>query len=475
MKEDNTKPKGGKVLLAKLFSLIELHRAAFKQERPFQRAIWLLLSELFAFARHTVTHGLLTLGETGNDWSSWYRLFSRERFDYDQLTSITFQESVKETQAQAPYVIVVDGVLVPRSSRKMPGTAWLKALGMAPFKPGLGRAQRFVNISWLPALEAGYSRAIPLRLLPAFTQKAVGSAANKCKDWEAGLQGIRWVRQQLDAAGRTDQLLLVLVDGGLERPIAFWRQLPERTVLLARTARNRALYRLPGAYAGKGRPNSYGEQAPWPKDWLRVKDGWKTIQVRVRGRWREMRYRVEGPYLRDGLPGQPVFLIVVRGMSRKIDGHKVQRDPVYYLVSAVQHGDQWVLPLPEEDLLAWAWQRWEVEVAHREMKSGFGLGEKQCWNELATVRSVQWSAWVYALLLLAGYRTWGLTNGPATPARWWQGAGRWSFNTLWRAYRAALWGTGEFQAVCSPIPGNWRKKEAWLASWRNASAAAARA
>ncbi len=140
--------------------------------------------------------------------------------------------------------------------------------------------------------------------------------------------------------------------------------------------------------------------------------------------------------MRQDLPTQPVFLIVVRGTDRKIQGRRVKRKPVFYLVSALKQSQRWVLPLPAEELLAWAWQRWELEVAHRELKSGFGLGEKQCWNRHSAVVSVQWSAWVYAVLLLAGYRTWGLLQGPAP---WWRGARRWSLNTLWRAYRAALW------------------------------------
>jgi hypothetical protein len=474
MAEDNTKVVREERLLQNLFQLIEAHRPAFKQERPYQRAVWLLLSELFTFARHTVTQGLLALGETENDWSAWYRLFSHERFDYQKLTSITLRETLQEVAVEKPYVLVVDGVLVPRSSQKMPGTSWWKALGSAPFKPGLARAQRFVNISWLTPRDGGYSRAIGLQMLPAFPEKAVQAEAETKKDWEAGVAGLKWVRRELDEAGRAEQQLLVLVDGGFERTIEFWRQLSERTILLGRTARARVLYHLPGAYQGRGRPNSYGERARKPAEWLKVKAGWKQIAVPVRGREREMRYRVEGPYVREGFPEQPVFLLVVRGIDRKVNGKRVKRDPVFYLVSAVQQGEQWVLPLVEEELLAWAWQRWEVEVAHREMKSGFGLGEKQCWNKRSAVRSVQWSAWVYALLLLAGYRTWGLRNGPATPARWWSGAGRWSFNTLWRAYRSALWGTSDFQAVCSLITGNWQKKERWLTAFTNSAAAALR-
>jgi hypothetical protein len=131
--------------------------------------------------------------------------------------------------------------------------------------------------------------------------------------------------------------------------------------------------------------------------------------------------------------------------------------------------------LPAGELLAWLWQRWELEVAHREMKSGFGVGQKQCWNARAAVVSVQWSVWVYALLVLAGYRAWGLLGGPTRAERWWPGARRWSFNTLWRGYRTALWGTQAFRAIWTPTGDNWPKKEALISALANAAFAAARA
>ncbi len=113
-------------------------------------------------------------------------------------------------------------------------------------------------------------------------------------------------------------------------------------------------------------------------------------------------------------------------------------------------------------------------MAHREMKSGLGVGEMQCWNPRSAILSVQWSVWMYAVLLLAGYRTWGLLEGPATPARWWKGAKRWSLSTLWRSYRAALWGTGEFRAAWSTSATDWWKKGAWLTTLGNAVSAASR-
>jgi hypothetical protein len=98
----------------------------------------------------------------------------------------------------------------------------------------------------------------------------------------------------------------------------------------------------------------------------------------------------------------------------------------------------------------------------------------QCWNRRSAVLSVQWCVWVYAVLLLAGYRTWGLCGGPARRERWWPGAKRWSFNTLWRAYRSALWGRSEFRALWTPTGDNWWKKETWLDGLANSVAAAAR-
>ncbi|MDQ7037269.1 MAG: hypothetical protein Q9P01_21240 [Anaerolineae bacterium] len=109
--------------------------------------------------------------------------------------------------------------------------------------------------------------------------------------------------------------------------------------------------------------------------------------------------------------------------------HAVNR--FLFLVNAVQNEQgEWVLPLPIKTLMFWMWQRWEVEVCHRELKSNFGLGNKQCHNPHAAVLSVQWSAWVYSIMLLAGYRTWGLSNAPPVPTRWWRGSGRWSLEHL---------------------------------------------
>ena len=86
---------------------------------------------------------------------------------------------MKEVAVNEPYVTGVDGVQIPRSSLKMAGTSWLKAPHTPVFKVGIHRAQRFVHLAWLTPMESGYSRAIPLRFLPALRSKARPSGLSR--------------------------------------------------------------------------------------------------------------------------------------------------------------------------------------------------------------------------------------------------------------------------------------------------------
>jgi len=286
------------------------------------------------------------------------------------------------------------------------------------------------------------------------------------------VQFLTWLRGQLTRLGRELQKVLMVADGSYDT-VDLWRNLPAGVVLLARSAKNRVLYHMPPADAHGNR--RYGERAPTPQAFWRSRKGWRSTRLVIRGRERRLQYRVEGPFLRHGAPDTPLILIIVRGQTYTRHGRRVHREPLPYLVNATLAPDgRWVLPLPIDTLLFWAWQRWELEVCHREIKSNFGLGHKQCWNPTAAVVSVQWSAWVYSLMLLAGYRTWGLCRAPRVPTRWWRGSGRWSLNTLWRAYRAALWGAYVFQPIRTPSPLDWLENDAVLLGMTNALYASAR-
>jgi hypothetical protein len=108
---------------------------------------------------------------------------------------------------------VVEGLQIPRRSRTRPGTAWLKCPRTPPWKPGSQRAHFFVHLAALLPRWPGYSRALPLRLDPAFPPKAVPGAAPPQTEGQAALAQVHWLRTELDAAGRRAPELLVLGDG----------------------------------------------------------------------------------------------------------------------------------------------------------------------------------------------------------------------------------------------------------------------
>ncbi len=96
-----------------------------------------------------------------------------------------------------------------------------------------------------------------------------------------------------------------------------------------------------------------------------------------------------------------------------------QRDPTCWLINteADGHGG-WQLPLSGPELLAWASQRWEVEVLHKELKSGFGLGETQAWHPVSAATTPRWVAWTVGCLVLTGYPGLGLEHGTAGQSPW---------------------------------------------------------
>lgn len=474
MNDDITLPAERPTLLQALQGLLARMAGAFEQERTYQRAVALFVAELLCLGRHTVTQLLRSLGLVNLDWSAWYRLFSRGRFAADKLAAHLLRETVEHVPPEKAYVVTMDGVIVPRTGMHVAGSSWWRGLKTAPFQRGLQRGQRFLEVAWLTPEEDSYCRAIPLRWSPAVTAKATPSVAQPCKEWEAGLAGLRWVREELDRLGRTQQTLVGIGDGNFDVQ-DIWPDLPERTIVVARCARNRKLFALPEVKEsrGAGRPALYGPRLPTPAELLRQRQGqnWTSLTLTIRGRKRVLKYRVQGPCLLEGVPQQPLSLIVVRGQTYTVGKRQPRRryrKPYYLLVNAVWRDGEWQLPFSAAQLLTWAWQRWECEVSHREMKSAFGIGEKQCWGTRSALTSVQWGVWVYGVCVLAAYRVWGIVGGPRRSGRWYRQASRWSFAGLWQAYRAELWGACGFSPLTARSLANWLKPELWATGLGNA-------
>ena len=448
------------------FGLLAAYRPAVRQERLFVRLVALAVASTLGMGRQTLTRWLVTLGAGAQDWTGWYRLFNRDRLHLATVHATLVAQVLDAIPATDPVVAVaVDATHLPRTSGKLPGCGITRALRGLRWPRGLTFAHRYVGLSaLLPRSTEGDSRAVPLKWLLLRTAKTrpLGEEPERTET-QGGRDLVGWVRGQLDASHRAAQRLLVLGDGRYSTA-PFLADLPTNVTVLARCARNRALFALPTYRAsGRGRQPHYGERGPTPEATLRQATGWQTVTVAVRGRTIPLTAAVTGPWLIRGAPFQPLALIVVRGIDRGKGVTRRQRDPQFFLVTLeVTQEDVWDLPLPLAELLAWAWQRWEVEVMHGELKSGCGLGQQQAFSDRGVATVVPWLVWVYALLILTGYRTWGLGPGTLPDPGGWYTARRWSIGRLRQGLRQDLWGLSEFRPGWARSPDIWAEITAWV-------------
>ena len=120
--------------------LLEVHRAVFGQERVYLRAVAMVLSEIIVFNGHRVTDLLRSLGLVAEDWSAWYRLFSRGRYREEAVSGVLLSETLRHVGPEELYVVGADGVQVWRDSQTLEGTSWLKCPRTPVWRPGIHRA-----------------------------------------------------------------------------------------------------------------------------------------------------------------------------------------------------------------------------------------------------------------------------------------------------------------------------------------------
>ncbi|BCW95919.1 MAG: hypothetical protein KatS3mg018_1401 [Fimbriimonadales bacterium] len=335
-----------------------------------------------------------------------YRLFQRY-FQPDDAFHTLRLHTLQHCPPEQPYCVIADGTTVPRTGKSIPGAFWRQNPQNAPFARGLRWAQSFVMLGALVPPDDGNARCVPIEWLPAFSQRCAraqeGSRRSEIAGW---IEGVRRVRATLDAAGRTQQLLVCVGDGRGDTK-AWGTLLLPNTVCCARARRDSLWCDLPEAHTGRGRRRVYGARWWRPCEVWQGRTGWQMVQIHARGRAIRVPVRVLGPCRRKDWGAPVFFVILVRGRRKRRKREKT-RAPQAFWVQAVGDGQGgWQLPLALERLVGLLWQRWEIEVCFRSLKSGFGLGEKPCWGLVSGERSVSWSAWVYGVLVLSGYRAWG--------------------------------------------------------------------
>jgi hypothetical protein len=231
---------------------------------------------------------------------------------------------------------------------------------------------------------------------------AVKEARKKQNLSTAAVAQLYRLRAQIDALHNgLGRLLIDAVDGSFANK-TFLRNIPDRTVVVARIRKNAKLRRYlpPDQRSG---PRKYGEQLPTPEELLRDESiPWQELRVFVARKIHTLQYKViDLVCWPKATKDQPLRLIIIKPAGYRLrKGSKLlYREPAYLICTS--------LDAAIEDLINAYLARWEVEVNFRDEKSGLGVGQAQVWNELSVERTPAFLVACYSAMLLTAMKVFG--------------------------------------------------------------------
>lgn len=425
------------MLLHALLEILAAWRPAFAQDRSHSRAVAQALGTLASFGRRTLSRALWALGRQQADWSAEYRLHSRAVWKPERLFQPVLDKALPLCEGR--YIAAaIDDTRLHKTGRRIQ-TAFYQRDPLSPkFRFNLMFGLRFLQISVLVPLhrkQKASARALPVRFeeVPALRHPrrnappeqwaAYRQAVKKTNLSTHAATTIQGLRESLDEAGQRAKRLLIVGDGSFCNRTLFTSAL-NRTGIIARARRDLKLCRR--AETG-GR--SFYDKVKFTPQQVRQDESlpWRKARIFHGGQWRKVRYKeVAGIYWQSGAQKRPLRLFVVAPIPYQAPGRKRKyyRDAAYLLTTD--------LTGTPRELLQPYFDRWQIEVNHREEKDTLGIGQAQLRSTLAVPRQPAFAVAAYSALHLAALLTYGPDRGHQYQAlpRWRRNATRPSFLDL---------------------------------------------
>lgn len=401
------------MLLQQFHSLLDQGwRRAFPQARTHQRAIEHAIALPCVFGRRTISRTLGALGRTDCDWSADYKMFSRCRWKPERLFDPVIDQYL-DRYPNRPVVAALDDTKLRKTGKKITSASWQRDPLSPPFHVNLLYGLRFVQASMLfPHYQEGDypPRGIPVRFQEAPPLKKPGKRATEQECNEYGelkkkhnlstqtLEVMKDLRASVDQRGGSDRLLVIVGDGSFCNKTMFKAEL-DRTHLVARCRKDARLC-FP---APEGSRRKYAEQIFTPEQVRKQEDRvWTRAVVYLGGKRRVVKYKeVTGVLWRRGGGLRRLRLIVIAPVPYKLSKHSRTnyRQPAYFLSTD--------LDTSIKLLIQACFDRWQIEVNHRDEKDLLGVGQAQVRSEQSVPRHPALAVASYSLLLLAALQTFG--------------------------------------------------------------------
>jgi hypothetical protein len=408
-------------LLATFLEIVRPWRDVFPQGRTYRRAVRQALGSLCCVGRRCLSRIIWAVGRQARSWSAEYFLHSRCQWDAQAPFQAILDRALPLCRGRLVGV-AVDDTRLHKTGRCIEQAAFYRDPLSPPFHVNLVRAIRFLQASLLVPFHTQApvsTRALPIRFedvprvkKPSRTADATTMAAYKAavkvknlsQHFVAMAQGLR---DALDAAGGAVKLLVLAVDGSFCNRTCF-RTVPERTELIGRIRKDAKLCRP----AAAGSRRVYDVERFTPED-VRHDEGqpWRVTKVCYGGKRRKIRYKEVGPLLWPGGARRRLlrlFVVAPTPYRKRKSAKFYYRQPAYLLTTDLKDGARGLLQI--------YFDRWQIEVNHREEKDTLGIGQAQLWNADAVPKQPALSVAAYSALLLASLLTFGAARGSAYAA-----------------------------------------------------------
>jgi len=405
-------------LLSEFLDITGDWRRVFPQQRTFVRGVRQALGSLVCLGRRCLTRIIWTNGGQHRSWSAEYFLHSRCQWEPQQL----FRPILKGALEYCPQRLIgvaLDDTKLRKTGRSIPQAFYQRDPMSPPFHLNLVLGLRFLQASLLVPLHRNApvgTRALPIRFQEVSRVKRPGKRASEAEHQQyreavkrknlsrSFVQMGKQLRQELDEAGGREKILVLTGDGSFCNRTCF-AEIPERSELLVRARKDAKLcFR---SVAGSRR---FYEVAKFTPEQVRQDDsrGWKIARIFYGGKRRKVRYKeVTGVYWQRGAGKRRLRLIVIAPTPyRKSQSKKLYyRDPAYLLTSDLCGSSKQLLQI--------YFDRWQIEVNHREEKDTLGVGQAQLWNVTSVPKQPVLAVAAYSALLLASLRAFGAERGKA--------------------------------------------------------------
>ena len=409
-------------LLSAFLAIADDWDSVFPQQRTFHRAVRQALGSLVCLGRRCLTRIIWTNGGENRSWSAEYFLHSRCQWEPQAL----FRPILRQALEYCPQRLVgvaIDDTRLRKTGRCIPQAFYQRDPMSPPFHVNLMLGLRFLQASLLVPLHRNSpvgTRALPIRFREVSRVKRPGKRAGeelqqqyreaaKLKNLSRSFVEMgQQLRQELDDAGGPNKVLVLAGDGSFCNRTCFG-QIPERSVLLVRARKDAKLCFRASDAGQKGARRFYAIHKFTPEQ-VRQDAGreYKTTRIFYGGKRRKIRYKqVVEVYWQRGAKQRPLRLIVIAPTPyRKSKSKKLYyRDPAYLLTTDLRSSTRQLLQI--------YFDRWQIEVNHREEKDTLGVGQAQLWNVTSVPRQPVLAVAAYSALLLASLKAFGAERGAA--------------------------------------------------------------